>query len=104
MAAPVFQGKVKAPRASRYLTETLLRDPGVLRAIKDRGIACPGQMELVSSDDAEFLDVFQPPITTIVQPSYELGATAAEQLLRRIRSPQTPAKITILKPSLRVRK
>jgi LacI family transcriptional regulator len=85
-------------------TDNLVLTTGVLRALKYRGIACPGQMELVSSDDAEFLDVFQPPITTIVQPSYELGATAAEQLLRRIRSPQMPAKITILKPSLRVRK
>ncbi len=84
-------------------TDNLVLTTGVLRALKDRGVDCPSQMELVSSDDAEFLDVFHPPVSTVVQPSYELGAEAAEQLLRRIRSPKLAAKKTILKPTLRVR-
>ena len=91
----------KPPTA--IFTDNLVLITGVLKMLKERGMSCPAQIELVSSDDAEFLDVFQPPITTIVQPSYELGVQAAERLLQRIRYPQRPSHKTILKPSLRVR-
>jgi len=58
---------------------------------------------VVSSDDAEWLDVFRPPITTIVQPSYELGQKAAEILLKRIRHPKRQPERLLLRPELRVR-
>jgi LacI family transcriptional regulator, galactose operon repressor len=84
-------------------TDNLVLTTGVLKVLKQRGIKCPGEMLLASSDDAEFLDVFQPPITTIVQPSYKLGEEAAELLLQRIRFPKRLYKKHILKPELRVR-
>ena len=70
---------------------------------QERGRRVPEDMMLVSSDDAEWLDVFQPSITTIVQPSYELGSEAAELLLKRIRHPNRPYHKILLKPELRVR-
>jgi len=84
-------------------TDNLVLLTGVLKILKERGIGCPGEMELASSDDAEFLDVFQPPVTTVVQPSYELGAQAAELLLQRIRYTKRAFKKAILKPRLCVR-
>ena len=60
--------------------------------------------ELASSDDADWLDVFRPPITTIVQPSYEVGTKAAELAAEAHPAPQ-PAVMrkVLLKPGLRVR-
>ncbi len=83
--------------------DNLVLATGILRAFQERGRKIPEDMMLVSSDDAEWLDVFQPAITTIVQPSYELGSEAAELLLKRIRHPKRPYQKILLKPELRVR-
>ena len=58
---------------------------GALRALKERGLRCPDDVELVSADDSTWLDVFQPPITTVATPSYEIGMEGARLLLRRIK-------------------
>jgi LacI family transcriptional regulator len=55
-----------------------------LRAILDMGLHCPKDIALVSFDDIEWFDLIQPRITAVAQPAYELGATAAELLLKRI--------------------
>jgi LacI family transcriptional regulator len=83
--------------------DNLVISTGILKAFRERGIRSPADVEVVSSDDADWLDVFDPPITTVVQPSYELGAQAAELLLRRIRHPRRPYQKVLLKPEMRVR-
>ena len=65
--------------------DNLVVATGIVRVLQERKRRIPEDVELVSSDDAEWLDVFLPAITTIVQPSYELGIQAAELLLKRIR-------------------
>jgi LacI family transcriptional regulator len=91
----------RAPTA--IFVDNLVLVTGVLRALQEKGLRCPGEVELAASDDADWLDVFQPPITTIVQPSYQLGLQAAEVLLKRIRHPKRPAQHVLLTPDLKVR-
>jgi LacI family transcriptional regulator len=55
-----------------------------LRAIFDAGLRCPEDVALVSFDDMEWFDLIRPRITAVAQPTYELGASAAEMLLRRV--------------------
>jgi len=62
---------------------------GALRAIFDLGIRCPGEIALVSFDDLEWFNYIQPRVSAVAQPTYELGARAAERLLRRISEEQT---------------
>ena len=76
---------------------------GVLRALQERGLTCPGQVEVMSSDDSEWLDVFQPPISTVVQPSYDMGVQGAELLLKRIRDPHRKPEKIVLQPTLKLR-
>ncbi len=76
---------------------------GVLQAFRERNVRCPEDVRIVSSDDADWLDVFDPPITTIVQPSYELGSQAAKILLKRIRHPKRSIETVLLKPGLKIR-
>jgi LacI family transcriptional regulator len=83
--------------------DNLMATTGVLRALREKGLTCPSDVEILSSDDAVWLDVFQPPISTIVQPSYDVGARAAELLLKRIAHPKRAHETILLKPELRIR-
>jgi len=83
--------------------DNLMATTGVLRALLEKGLRCPTDVEVLSSDDAVWLDVFDPPISTIVQPSYDVGARAAELLLKRIAHPKRAHEVILLKPELRVR-
>ena len=76
---------------------------GILRAAKERGIAVPETVEVASSDDSEWLDVFRPAISTVVQPSYEMGERAADLALARLASPKRPFESVVLQPSLHPR-
>ena len=76
---------------------------GALHALHERRISCPADLEVMSSDDAEWLDVFSPPISTVVQPAYELGEIAATLLMKRIKHPRREYESILLQPKLRVR-
>jgi DNA-binding LacI/PurR family transcriptional regulator len=69
---------------------------GVLRALRRAGIRQPDDISLVSFDDlptGEFLD---PPLTAVVQPSYQLGVRAAELLLeRRAQTDRAQTEVTL---------
>ncbi|MCC6590764.1 MAG: LacI family DNA-binding transcriptional regulator [Bryobacterales bacterium] len=77
---------------------------GVLRALRERNLTCPDDVEVVSSDDSDWLDVFGPPISTVVTDSYAMGYQAAELLLKRIEKPGRKPQNVLLSPELRVRK
>jgi DNA-binding LacI/PurR family transcriptional regulator len=55
---------------------------GVLRAILDANLKVPDDISLLGFDNVELGGIVQPPLTTIHQPSYELGQRAVETLLR----------------------
>ena len=58
---------------------------------------------MVGFDDiptGEFLD---PPLTVIAQPAYQMGARAAELLIRRIRDPEAPIREVLLNGTLVIR-
>ena len=76
---------------------------GVLKALKVRRLRCPQDVEVMSSDDSEWLDVFEPRISTIAQPSYEMGAQAAQLLLKRIKAPNRRFEQIVLEPELMIR-
>ncbi|MCS7172643.1 MAG: LacI family transcriptional regulator [Armatimonadetes bacterium] len=57
----------------------------VLRAARELGLRVPEDCALVGFDDVEWMSVAEPPVTTVAQPMYELGAAAARCLLDRLR-------------------
>lgn len=59
---------------------------GVLRALRDCGLATPGDVALVTFDELTVDDLFTPAVTTVVQPAYDIGFKAAEILLHRIQN------------------
>jgi DNA-binding LacI/PurR family transcriptional regulator len=79
---------------------------GALVRLKERGIAVPGDMAIVGFTDNPMAEMIEPALTTVRQPAYDIGKTAAEMLLDQIRnrSHRTAAVHKVLKTELIVRK
>jgi LacI family transcriptional regulator len=60
---------------------------GALEALKQKGLRVPEDVSVFGYDDQEISRHTQPPLTTLVLPSYEMGQVAVEQLLRLARMP-----------------
>jgi LacI family transcriptional regulator len=58
---------------------------GLMRGLIQRGIAIPDEIALIGYDDVEFAGALSPALSSIRQPKYQLGRTAAELLLDEIR-------------------
>lgn len=56
----------------------------VLKHANRIGLAIPDRLSLIGIDDAEFARIYNPVITTIRQPAYEMGMQAAKIILSRI--------------------
>jgi len=59
---------------------------GCYDALTERGLSCPDDVSIVGFNDMPFADKFNPPLTTVRIPHYEMGRRAAELLLERIAS------------------
>lgn len=55
---------------------------GVLLAAQQRALRVPDDVSVVGFDDADFTAALNPPLTTINQPSFDMGRSAAEMLVR----------------------
>ena len=59
---------------------------GVLRAMRELRLRTPEDLAFATFDELAADDLFSPSITTVVQPSYDIGFRAAEILLKRIQN------------------
>ncbi len=57
---------------------------GALKALAARGLRVPQDVALVGFDQVPTLDATSMALTTVVQPAYDLGATAANRLIERL--------------------
>ena len=56
---------------------------GALRALRAHGVAIPAEMAVVGYDDVVFASMLTVPLTSVRQPTHQLGWTAADLLLRQ---------------------
>ncbi|ERN51884.1 substrate-binding domain-containing protein [Alkalihalophilus marmarensis] len=76
----------------------------VLKLVKEEGLEVPSKLAIVGVDDVSFASLFNPSLTTIAQPAFEMGTDAAERLLNRIKgSPVEHSCVTYYEPVLRKR-
>ena len=76
---------------------------GCYDAFVARGIVCPDQISVVGFNDMPFAAWFDPPLTTVHLPQYEIGERAAELLLERLHNPAAEPTQMLLEPTLAVR-
>ncbi|MFT4153787.1 LacI family DNA-binding transcriptional regulator [Parafilimonas sp.] len=58
----------------------------------EEGIKMPVQMGMAGFTNSLSAHIFNPPLTTIVQPAFEMGQKATEMLIQLIESKQPPAR------------
>jgi LacI family transcriptional regulator, galactose operon repressor len=81
---------------------------GFVRAMNERGIRCPQQVSVVGFDDFPWTENFHPRLTTVAQPTRELGRQAMRLLLEQVERDMEERKTAkyrriVLQPELRVR-
>jgi DNA-binding LacI/PurR family transcriptional regulator len=76
---------------------------GALKAIQARNLTIPEHVALAGFDEMRWASLLKPGLTVIEQPTYELGRTAADLLLKRIEDPARPTREVILRGKLIVR-
>lgn len=77
----------------------------LIRVLRSFGLSVPRDISVIGFDDLEESASFDPPLTTLRNPVYELGYTAMSRLDELIRNVQPPqSRITRLPPVLCVRR
>lgn len=76
---------------------------GALEAVRERGLSCPGDVSVIGFDDIRFARHMGPPLTTIAQPSAEIGRCAVDLLLRTLSGELQEIEVVTLPHELVVR-
>ena len=76
---------------------------GVLQAARELGLKCPEDLSIAGFDSLEFTKFTDPSLTSVYQPGYQLGATAARLLLQRVDGMRSAPKKVLLPTELQKR-
>jgi LacI family kdg operon repressor len=83
----------KAPKGKRAVFAAngviLLK---MIHLIQEKGIEIPNCVAVLGFDDMEWAPLIRPGITTLAQPTYEIGKTAMKRVLERIDGDKSPAQ------------
>lgn len=67
---------------------------GAMQALKREGLRVPHDMAVAGFDDIQVSQYVEPALTTVHQPFYRMGQTAAELLIARIKGAADPSEDT----------
>lgn len=76
----------------------------IMRSLLGLGCQVPSDVRLVGIDDADFAELLPVPLTTLRQPSRQIGDAALAAMLQRIARPTLPTRDILLHCELIVRK
>ncbi|OGO65183.1 MAG: hypothetical protein A2029_16550 [Chloroflexi bacterium RBG_19FT_COMBO_47_9] len=76
---------------------------GVLRAIRELRLRIPEDIGLAIISDSEWTAFFEPAITVVVQPIFQMARMAVDLLFERMSNPSLPHQHHILKGGIIIR-
>jgi DNA-binding LacI/PurR family transcriptional regulator len=76
---------------------------GAMAAVREAGLKIPDDISLAGFDDVDVSAYFNPPLTTIRVPAYEIGLMAMKILLEMVNDPTMPVQQYCMETSLVVR-
>ncbi|AMX82223.1 LacI family transcriptional regulator [Geobacillus subterraneus] len=76
---------------------------GAIKAIKSKGLRVPDDISVVGFDDIQFASIYEPALTTISQPMFEIGKKAMELLIKLINKDELEKSQYILEDQLVIR-
>jgi LacI family transcriptional regulator len=86
-----------------FATNTLMAI-GLMQAVTQQSLRCPDDISVACFDDFEWPSVFHPRLTTVAQPTYEMGSKAAVFPLARLNGqPIADPQECVLSPTLIIR-
>ncbi|WP_254060076.1 LacI family DNA-binding transcriptional regulator [Granulicella sp. L56] len=91
------------PRPTAIFTASDLMAVGALAAVKNQKLKCPKDVSIISFDGLAFTQMTEPAITSIFQPSYQLGYSAVRLLLERINGMDSPPQDIVLDTELKMK-
>jgi LacI family transcriptional regulator, kdg operon repressor len=72
----------------------------ILQFVKENNIRIPDDLAVISIDDVAFANIYSPSLTTIAQPTFEMGKKAAERLFKKIDQKNGDSQIIRFSPTL----
>ncbi len=100
-ALSMLQGPDR-PTAIFALTDSIA--VGALHAADKLGLRVPEELSIMGFDDIPLVSFMIPPLTTIAQPIYQIGETAAQVLLAQLQEPDMPPQQVVLETELIIRR
>ena len=79
---------------------------GTIKALHELGLKIPRDIALAGFSNEPLAELIEPSLTTVEQPTFELGLHAAEMLIKRInnKDENLSPRLKVLKPKLIIRK
>jgi LacI family transcriptional regulator, repressor for deo operon, udp, cdd, tsx, nupC, and nupG len=102
MAMKELLGQKNIPTAVIVGTDTM--SLGALSAIKDSGLKVPEDIVISGFDNSPNSEFYDPPLTTLRYPNYELGKLAARSILYRLKNPDSDKRVITLSLDILIRK
>lgn len=93
----LLEGKER-PDAVFAVSDTLAA--GAMAAIQDAGLSVPGDIAVAGFDGTELAEMVTPPLTTLAQPSRDIGRNACRLLLQKIDQPKSAPERMIMQGHL----
>ena len=92
------------PRPDAVFVANNLMTVGAVSSAFDHGLDLPSEFGIVGFDDMPWSKLMRPALTTVAQPSYDVGRAAAELLKLRMADPNRPPTTETLHTELRIRR
>jgi DNA-binding LacI/PurR family transcriptional regulator len=93
-------------RPTAIFAQNDLMAMGALLAIRELKLRCPRDVSVIGFDDLDVTELMDPPLSSIRQPGYQMGATAVQMLLDRVNLDEvriSPGQHRVLETELRIR-
>lgn len=90
-------------RPDAIFSSNSLLASGILRAVRTCNLSIPTDIAVASFDDTTWAKLLEQPLTVIEQPTYDIGRTATEMLIKRINDPTRSHREVVLKTKLIIR-
>ena len=76
---------------------------GALMAFREARLQCPEEISVIGFDNLDLAEMTSPPLSSVSQPGYQMGTTAARILIDRVQGDDGPAKHVVLETMLKIR-
>ncbi len=77
---------------------------GVIKALKKAGLRIPDDVAVVGFSESKMAEIVDPPLSSVSQPTFEIGKSAAELLMRQIEADGfAPSETLVLDGKLNIR-